>query len=335
MIQTIARRYLPTLDDAMRKLAVKHLPKDAGLDLMGRYALGWVDENDTPYDAATGKRLRPMLLLLCTEAASGTWETALPAAAAIEFVHNFSLIHDDIEDNSPMRHGRSSVWQVWGIPKATNAGDAIFALSYAALAELELSDSQLVKIWRIFNFTMMELTRGQHLDMSFEDQAQVSIDAYLSMIRGKSATLLAAAAQIGALIADVDEQTASHYYDFALNLGVAFQIHDDILGIWGDPSVTGKSAATDILSRKKSLPVLYGLENSAELTALYAQETFGEEDVTKTVALLDELAAQDYAREQEKHFYDLAVEALKQAKPSGEAATFLDGFMAFLFEREY
>ncbi|MFN8560623.1 MAG: polyprenyl synthetase family protein [Anaerolineae bacterium] len=234
---------------------------------------------------------------MCAEAVGGDWQAALPAAAAVELLPNFSLIHDDIQDDSPTRHNRPSVWMIWGRANAINAGDALFALAYTALQHLDtaqIAPETALKVWAIFNFTNLELTRGQHLDMRFEHQETVTVDEYLSMIGGKSAALVAACAQMGALIGCGDEATAEHFGDFGRNLGLAFQIRDDILGIWGDPTVTGKSAATDILSRKKSLPVLYGLSQSARLHEVYRTEPFGDAQVSEAVALLDSVGAQEY-----------------------------------------
>ena len=155
----------------------------------------------------------------------------------MELLHNFSLIHDDIQDDSPTRHGRPTVWKVWGASNAINAGDALYTLAYCALERLSdtVPADTVIKVWRIFNATTLELTRGQHLDMQFEHQTSVTVDDYISMIRGKSAALVAACAQIGALIASGDDELAARYAEFGLNLGIAFQIRDDILGIWGDP----------------------------------------------------------------------------------------------------
>lgn len=260
--------------------------------------------------------------MLCTEASGGDWQAALPAAAAVELLHNFSLIHDDIQDNSPLRHNRPTVWKIWGAPNAINAGDALFTLAFSALAELasNLAPEHVLSIWNIFNYTALELTRGQHLDMRFENQWDVTTEAYISMITGKSAALLAACAQIGSLIAVVDPSTASKYYDFGLNIGIAFQIHDDILGIWGNSSITGKSVATDILSRKKSLPVLYGLAKSPELQTLYQRQLFTESDVSEVVEILNYVEAQNYAYEQEKLYYQKAINALESANPEGKPA---------------
>jgi geranylgeranyl diphosphate synthase type I len=332
------QKFFAELDNTLRQV-VETVPEPApGFAVMLRYAMGWVDENDQPYHEPTGKRIRPLLLLLCAEAAGGSWRTPLPAAAAAELLHNFSLIHDDIQDDSPTRHGRPTVWKVWGQANAINAGDALFTLSYSALESLSngpISPETVIKVWRIFNTTALELTRGQHLDMRFEHQESVSVEDYVWMIQGKSAALLAACAQIGALIASNDDALASRYAEFALNLGIAFQIHDDMLGIWGDPSVTGKSAATDIISRKKSLPVLYGLSQSAALKTIYERVTFTDGDVREAVDALDAVNARAYTQESEMAYYQRALAALEGANPQGKAANGLMQLVEALFQRTY
>jgi geranylgeranyl diphosphate synthase type I len=332
----LAQPYFQALDSTMRGLLLEIVRHDEpGFGVMMRYALGWSDTNDRPYHVPTGKRLRPVLLMLCAEAAGGNWQDALPAAAAVEFLHNFSLIHDDIQDNSPTRHNRPTVWKIWGMENAINAGDALFATAYSAMAAISrnVPADRTVKLWQVFNATNIELTRGQHLDMSFEHRSDVSVDDYVSMIKGKTAALLSACAQMGALIAGVNEATAQCYADFGLNIGISFQIRDDILGIWGDPAVTGKSAATDIISRKKSLPVLYGLDKSAELAKVYQRENFGDADVHEAVALLDAVDAQTYAREQEKVYYEKAMTAMETAIPENSAGKKLQTFVDMLFQR--
>jgi geranylgeranyl diphosphate synthase type I len=336
LFEQFKQRYAHELDAAMRQV-VAMTPDAPDLPVMLTYPLGWVDEFNQPYDGSTGKRIRPLFLLLCTEAAGGDWREAVYAAAAVELLHNFSLVHDDIQDDSPLRHNRPTVWKIWGIANAINAGDLLFTLAFVALQQLstiDLPPEILIEIWAIFNRTNLELTRGQHLDMRFEQQSTVAIDDYISMIKGKSAALLATCAQIGALIASHDFELAERYADFALNLGVAFQIRDDILGIWGDEAVTGKSTATDILSKKKSLPVLYGLERSQELVAIYRQDHLQPADVERAVSELERCGARDYTREVETTYYNAALAALSAANPQGAAADGLRQFVSALFNRE-
>lgn len=299
---------------------------DQTLVTMMSYPLGWVDSEGNPYNQSTGKRIRPLLLLICADAAGGDWKKALPAAAATEFLHNFSLIHDDIQDDSLVRHGRPTVWQVWEKPQAINIGDGLFALSYSALSELAsvgVAPHIVQEVWEIYNRTNLELIRGQFLDMTFEKQANVTVDEYLSMIAGKSAALIAACAQIGALIGSGRSERAAAFAEFGLNLGIAFQVRDDILGIWGDPAVTGKSAATDIQTRKKSLPVLYGLSQDQTLAEIYQHEEMTTRRVSQIVKRLDDLGASDYAKQIEGEYYSKAMSALEQANPEGDGGQLL------------
>jgi geranylgeranyl diphosphate synthase type I len=338
VLTSFFERYLAEIDRYMRMVVSSQPDQPDDMGVMLQYAFGWVGQNGEPYHTPTGKRIRPVLLLLSTEAAGGNWKTALPAAAAVELLHNFSLIHDDIQDDSPLRHNRPTVWKVWGEANAINIGDALFTMAYDSLQRLSTTGipaETLVEIWRIFNRTMLELTRGQHLDMRFEHQTNVTTDEYVSMITGKSAALLSACAEIGALIACGDASVAQHYADFGLNLGIAFQIRDDILGIWGDPSVTGKSAATDILSRKKSLPVLYGLNTSEKLVEIYQRKKFRQADVDEAVDTLNAIDAQGYTRHSEESYYNIAISALEAANPQGQPAEWLMQLVDSLFARNY
>lgn len=337
MIAEAAARFFPELDATMRRI-VASIPDEPDFGVMLRYPLGWVDEHDQPYNQPTGKRIRPLLLMLAAEAVGGDWRQALPAAAAVELLHNFSLIHDDIQDNSPIRHGRPTVWKIWSVANAINAGDAMFVLAYSAMQQLihtNLPHTTILDIWGIFNRTNIELTRGQHLDMRFEKQTHVTVEQYLSMIAGKSAALVACCAQIGALCGGASPTVAEAFAEFGLNLGLAFQIRDDILGIWGDPSTTGKSAATDIVSRKKSLPILYGLERSPRLVELFSRDSFGDDEVAAAVAILDELGAQHYTVEQETQYYQRALDALAQSGAPESGLAGLRALSAWLFKRAY
>ncbi|MBK8025984.1 MAG: polyprenyl synthetase family protein [Chloroflexi bacterium] len=331
--------YLPSLYMTMRSI-VDHWTAayPSALAAMLRYPMGWVDETGNPKEYPAGKRIRPLLLLLCADATGGDWQHALPAAAAVEFLHNFSLVHDDIQDDSPTRHGRDTVWRVWGKPNAINAGDALFTISYATMSDLHRTDTPTpiaLEAMSIFNRTNLELIRGQYLDMAFETQATVTVEEYISMIRGKSAALIAACAQLGSLIGSRDPQCASLYAEYGLALGLAFQIRDDILGVWGDPALTGKSAATDILTRKKTLPVLFGLAQDPELAKIYATSEISDVGVSTIIRMLEGIGALDYAKGQETRYYNQAMQALEQANPTGAAADALRGLSRQLLGRAY
>ena len=239
---------------------------------MMRYHLGWADASLQPQTLPSGKRLRPILCLLACSEVGGDVAHGLPAAAGIELLHNFSLIHDDIEDGDEMRRHRPTVWKLWGIPQAINAGDGMFTLAFAAfqrLGDRGVDPATTLAALDIFTQTCLALTEGQHLDIGFESRDQVRVDEYLRMIQGKTAALVGASVALGALIGGASPSVIDHLRRFGHATGLAFQIQDDILGIWGEPEVTGKAAGNDILRRKKSLPLLYALNHAQTGKALH------------------------------------------------------------------
>jgi geranylgeranyl diphosphate synthase, type I len=328
---------LPALEAEMRAVLQADGPPPAPFYGMLQYHMGWLDADLQPANVNSGKRIRPIMCLLACQAAGGNWQQALPAAAAIELLHNFSLIHDDVEDNSPTRRGRDTVWKIWGVEQAINSGDAMFALAHLAmvrLADRGVAAPVIVQALRRFDETCLALTQGQHADMDFEARDQVSVDEYLGMITGKTAVLIALSAELGALIAGADAATIEHYAQFGRSLGLAFQVIDDILGIWGDEARTGKSAATDITTKKKTLPVLYGLEKSAELRELYTQDV-NEGFVETAVILLDQSGAREYARDKAAAYSQSALGHLEATEAGGTAATALQQLANMLLQRDY
>jgi geranylgeranyl diphosphate synthase type I len=302
--------------------------------VMMEYHLGWTDEAGWPIPTVStgqrsplgGKRIRPLLCLLTCAGAGGAWQSALPMAAALELLHNFSLLHDDIQDNSPLRRGRTTVWKIWGIPQAINAGDAMFTLAHLAPHQLTargISPAVALAALADFEHTCLALTQGQYLDMKFETQERVSVADYLAMIEGKTAALIAASAALGAMLAGADAERVEHFRQFGRNLGLAFQAQDDLLGIWGDPAVTGKSAASDLEKRKKSLPVVYGLEQSAEFARAYAQPQRPGESVAELVTYLEMLNARGYTQAKAQRLTAGALQCLAAAAPQGDAAVAL------------
>ncbi len=305
---------------------------------MMHYHMGWVDRELQPELVNAGKQIRPLLLLLTCQAAGGDWQQAVPAAAAIELLHNFSLIHDDIEDASPTRRGRLTCWQIWGIEQSINAGDAMFAMAHLALnrlVERGVPAQVVVQALRRFDETCVQLTQGQNWDMAFERMAVVTVEQYLQMITGKTAVLLSLCTELGALIAGADGGTVEAYRQFGLNAGLAFQVKDDILGIWGDEAVIGKSAATDIATKKKTLPVLYALAESEDLRTLYGQEDVDEAFVDTAVSLLSACGAREYATSKAVAYTENALAHLDTAQPQGDANETLNALVHFLLERNY
>lgn len=340
-LQSAFERYLPLIEAELRQaLATPPSPLVPFYGMM-RYHLGWVDEGFSPIEAEGGKRLRPLLCLLVCEAAGGDPEWALPAAAAVELVHNFSLIHDDIEDASPLRRHRPTVWKVWGVPQAINVGDGLFALAHLALrglVERGVPPSRALAALEVFDRACLALTEGQYLDLSFEARLDVTVGEYLRMIRGKTAALLAASAHLGALVASDDPALLARYRDFGENLGLAFQIVDDILGIWGQESVTGKPVADDIRQKKKSLPIVYALGLKAKgqgLREIYSKDVLTDEDVRRAMTILDGVGARRYAERLARHYHRRALAKLEATGLENEAQADLRELAAFLIERAY
>jgi len=314
--------YLPLIEAEMR--AVLAIPQDvsAGHYQIMQYHMGWLDAEMCPVAAPTGKRIRPVLCLLACAAAGGNPLTALPAAAGLELLHNFSLLHDDIEDNSLLRRHRPTAWTVFGMPITCNAGDGMFSLAHTAFFRLEaqgVPPAAVLQALRRFDEMCVALTEGQFLDMSFENSLGVTSDDYFRMTAGKTGALLAVAPEIGALVGGAAEDVCRLYRRYGAALGRAFQLQDDILGIWGAETATGKSAASDILSMKKTLPVIYALAHEAvgaKLAALYVRPNFTESDVPVVLALLDEAGARPYVEALVRAATAEAHAALRAAAPS-------------------
>ncbi len=298
------------------------------------YHMGWTGEGAGP--EATGKRIRPLMLLLTTAACATEWLHATPAAAAVELVHNFSLVHDDIQDNSDKRRGRTTTWKVWGMPMAINVGDALFVLSNQAIMDLRgrYPAEAVIQAATVLHNTCLDLTRGQFLDMSYEKRNDLGIEDYWPMVAGKTAALLSACCHIGAILGGAEESTQDAYRSFGHALGVAFQVQDDILGIWGDEAVTGKSTASDLLEGKKSLPVLYGLSRGGKFAERWAKGPILPEDVENMVQVLATEGAYEYTHGISRQMTTLALDNLREADPQGEAGTALMELANKLIKRE-
>lgn len=305
--------------ELQRQVARLNEPATRQFHEMLTYHMGWSGEGSGP--DATGKRIRPILVLLVTAACQSDWLPALPAAAAIELVHNFSLLHDDIEDNSEKRRGRETVWKKWGIPQGTNSGDGIFVLSNLAIMDLRghYPDSIVLQAAIILHQACLDLTRGQFLDIDYEERDDLKVEDYWLMIGGKTAALLSACCQIGALLGGANEAQRESYRAFGNYLGLAFQIQDDILGIWGDEALTGKSTAGDLLEGKKTMPVLFGLERNGKFAARWRSGPIQLEEVGELAALLESESARSSTQEAARRMTTLALQHLKEAKPLGEA----------------
>ncbi len=253
--------------------------------------------------ARSGKRLRPRLLLKVAEAEGARVEDALDAAAAVEILHNYSLVHDDIEDGDELRHGRKTLWHVYGIPQALNAGDALCAVSFLVLmkATARHSDERVLRMVRALHEAHETMCDGQSLDLAFERAQRVDLQEYHRMIGAKTAALFGASSELGALCAPCESADVQRYRDLGRAYGLAFQIRDDVLGVWGSLEATGKVRCSDIARRKWTFPVVWALSGQASparsrIEQAYAESNLLDEAAVSSVkAALDEVGAKEAA----------------------------------------
>ena len=290
--------------------------RTAELYEMVRYHLGLDREGS---GGARGKRLRPLLGLLAYESIAGDHRAALPGAAAVELGHNFSLVHDDIEDGDVERRHRATLWTVYGVAHAINAGDTLFTLSRLALhrlTELGFSDSKVLALVRLYDETCLALCEGQFMDIwSAERAERMSVDFYFDMIGRKTAALIAASVQAGAMLATDDESVVDAYRGFGWSLGLAFQLNDDLLGIWGDEAATGKEPS-DLAKHKKTLPVIYALEHAeaaaaARLREILARAEPAPAELDEARAIIERAGGREYTRDRARAEREEAIRRLE------------------------
>jgi geranylgeranyl diphosphate synthase type I len=306
------------------------------------YHFGWVDQNFEPADFEKGKFLRPTLCLLVFEALTGSYQDALPVAAAIEMIHNFTLIHDDVEDNDLQRHGRPTAWAIWGKPLAINIGDYLYTLAFHCLHQLDLTKfppERVLSVLRLVSESCLVLTTGQDLDLRFEQVQDVSTEMYLDMVYRKTGALLEAAVLSGAILGAGDSEILENYRAFARNIGIAFQVRDDILGIWGDSAMTGKSRDNDLRRKKKTLPVIYTLNeisgpSKKTLKLFYnAPGPLSDEQIQVVRACLEQARAYQYTQKLADHYIHKAFTALNKISISNQAQSELEAIARFLVDR--
>ena len=311
-----------TEDEILRVIDRAEDERTGALYEMVRYHLG-LDR-----DGSRGKRLRPLLGLLAYESLTGDHRAALPGAAAVELGHNFSLVHDDIEDRDVERRHRATLWTVFGVPQAINTGDTLFTLSRMALhrlTELGFSDAKVLDLMRLYDETCLALCEGQFMDIwGAEHDERLSVDFYFDMIGRKTAALIAASVQAGAMLATDDADVIEAYRGFGWSLGMAFQLNDDLLGIWGDEEATGKEPS-DLAKHKKTLPVIYALENAAtaereRLRAILGADDPGTKDIAEARAILESCGARDYTRRRALAERDEALRRIQSAGVVGAEA---------------
>ena len=264
---------LKIFENRLNKENFSHEPKELYAPIDYTLALG-------------GKRIRPVLTLMACDMFGGDINDALPQAIAIELFHNFTLIHDDIMDNAPIRRGKQTVYKKWSSNIAILSGDTLFALAYqyAQIADKSI----LANVLSVFNRTAIEVCEGQQYDLNFETRNDVSVEEYIHMIKLKTAVLFGASLKIGAIIGGANNEDADKLYNFALNIGLGFQLKDDLLDTYGDESIFGKKTGGDIISNKKTFLYLKALEladkeNNRKLTSLFNNDSYSEDEKINSV----------------------------------------------------
>jgi len=287
-----------------------------------------------------GKRLRPMLTLLACDLFDGDIKKALYPALAVEVFHNFTLVHDDIMDKAPIRRGKETVYKKWNSDIAILSGDTMFALAYQYTLK---TDAALIPdILQVFSKAAIEVCEGQQMDMEFETAEEVSLTDYLTMIRLKTAVLLGTSLEIGALVAHADPKEVNAIYDFGLALGMAFQLNDDLLDVYGDQAEFGKVSGGDIAANKKTFLLLKALEmadkaDHSRLTELYSDKsTLAEAEKIKEVkAIFEKLNVQKAVEAAMEDYYQQAIRLLKPINASKDKKEELATYASFLYKRNY
>ena len=283
-----------------------------------------------------GKRIRPILTLLSAELFSNRDETVLNQAMAVELFHNFSLIHDDIMDHAPLRRGVLTVHEKWGLSQGILSGDVLLVVAYQYLVKAQ--PEYLNRLMDVFNKMAVEVCEGQQLDMDFEKRNDVQIEEYINMIRLKTSVLLGCALQLGAIVSDASENDTKHIYNFGVQIGIAFQIQDDILDVYADSEKFGKRVGGDIQSNKKTYLYLKAREiaNPEQLSIFDNQlnNTNASEKVEIIRGLYDALQVRQLAINEMNRYYDLAMMSLRSIQVPQENKASLIAVADYLISRE-
>ena len=339
----IFSRYKDWVENAL----LRSVPQSHGHDLylLLRHHLGWVDRAGNPVESALykGKALRPTLCLFACDALGADLSRALPAAAALELIHNFSLIHDDIQDRDVERRHQPTLWSVWGVPRALVAGNGLESVGNLAQsngADPTVAADIALRVSRILTESNLQMVQGQCLDLDFESRTDIVADDYLQMIAFKTGALIRSGLEIGALLATDDPAAFEAFSGFGNGVGRAFQIRDDYLGIWGDQATTGKAAGNDIRRRKKTFPVVFALEKTTgasrrELLRIYDLEALEDDDVTQVLGILEEVGAREQCYNITQASADHALAALDRISLPDWALDEAQSLVDFLANREF
>ena len=324
--------------------AVPHAAADS-LYVLLQYHLGWVDQMGVPAQMAVsqGKALRPTLCLFACHALSESVDQASPAAAALELIHNFSLVHDDIQDQDRERRHQPTVWWLWGVPKALVAGNAMQSVGDLALldaTEEGASPEVTLRVSQLLTTSYLEMIEGQCMDLAFETKTTITTDEYLKMIACKTGALFRSGLEIGASLATDDLSEVEAFARFGSSIGRTFQIRDDYLGIWGDVATSGKAAGNDIRRRKKSFPVVFALGQAKgpalnDLTRIYQQDELEERDVDLVLNILEDVGSKQQSERIIEKSAEEAIQSLKGLSLPAWARKEAEELVDFLAYRDF
>ncbi len=284
--------------------------------------MGWTDTAGRPASEVHGKFVRPALCVWACEAVGGSTNEALPVAAAIEWIHNFTLVHDDIQDGDRERRGREAVWSVWGVGQGVNAGDAMFAHATAQLTQSHGDAARTLRVLRVISLATLEVIEGQCRDLQLEGRLDVSPLTYLRMVRAKTGALLGATLEAGAMIGGASNDDLRLFRLAGRLLGTAFQMRDDWLGFWGDPALTGKSATSDANRHKMSYPIVAAHRVMSPLQRRRLREVFentSSEAEPRLRELLEATGGAALTRDDPQRYAEKAVAALDRTRLSAES----------------
>ena len=304
------------------------LQQELSLQEMLYYALGFRNDGSL---LSGGKRLRPLFCCLTCGIVSGYYEPALLYGASLEMLHNFTLVHDDIEDNSDTRHNRPALWKKYGEALALNAGDMLYeiALSASANADKKYGKSGLSKVMEMSEYLFL----GQHRDISFENRTDIERTEYIQMVRGKTSALLGCSFALGAMAGGADENTITEFEYIGQRIGIAFQIRDDYLGTWGDSGSLGKSVSSDIMDKKNTLAVIYTAQKDPEFKSKWLSYDGNADQVSEFADLMEKAGAPEFLDEQCQRYTGEAKEVLARHHVDNEFQKMMDELIASLIDR--
>ena len=338
-VSTLFERYVPAVREQMRASVPD---AEGGVFDVLRYHLGWQDSEGRPANEDSGKGMRPVLVLASCEMAGGQWREALPAAAALEFIHNFSLLHDDIQDRDATRRGRPTAWTVFGVLPALAAGNAMRVVAdrtLLGLAQTGVAPETAAAAAAGLTSHYLEIIEGQYLDLSFEESDEVTTDDYIDMVSRKTGALIDCAMRLGSLVATGDLRTAAAFGRCGRELGLAFQVRDDLLGVWGDPAATGKPVGSDILRKKKSMPIVHLFQQADPrqrewLRNAYAADEVAGGDVESVLEMLADLGVREFVQSTAAEHAAAAVRAIEGLPLGAEAKADVRAMADYFIERD-